>query len=248
MRPALCSLARRFNLNQQDCQFTVLALLPTVSAQILQEMDVEGCSAQLSAAAAREKAARQRELDEQREAEERQQREEQERVEAARLQAEREAEVERTRLTEEADRQRLAAEAQQQSGAEEQPAGQANGHALPPDAPQHTLESTTDSPTATAMPKVAATTEGEPTAATSEEIQTPEAFAEANHGSAPPGEDPALSKSWSEVVVNGDGQAGTEVSVEPGQPVVGRLADSQPCPSVYGDFATSVRKREHGRL
>lgn len=41
------SLEKRFNSNLLDCQFTVQALLPTVSSQILEEMDVEGLSAQL---------------------------------------------------------------------------------------------------------------------------------------------------------------------------------------------------------
>jgi peroxin-3 len=35
------SLKRRFLQNQQDCTFTVLALLPTLGARILEEMDVE---------------------------------------------------------------------------------------------------------------------------------------------------------------------------------------------------------------
>lgn len=42
------SLTRRFNLNLQDCQFTVLALLPALSTQILTEMNVEAASANLA--------------------------------------------------------------------------------------------------------------------------------------------------------------------------------------------------------
>ena len=40
-------------MNLQDCQFTVLALLPTLSQQIFEEMDVESLSGQLAVAAAR---------------------------------------------------------------------------------------------------------------------------------------------------------------------------------------------------
>jgi hypothetical protein len=51
------SLERRFNLNLSDCQFTILALLPTLSNQILTELDVEGYTAKLANAAAVIKAA-----------------------------------------------------------------------------------------------------------------------------------------------------------------------------------------------
>ena len=40
-------------MNLQDCQFTVLALLPVLSQQIFEEMDVEALSGQLAVAAAR---------------------------------------------------------------------------------------------------------------------------------------------------------------------------------------------------
>lgn len=40
-------------MNLQDCQFTVLALLPTLSQQIFDEMNVEGLSAQLAQQAAK---------------------------------------------------------------------------------------------------------------------------------------------------------------------------------------------------
>ncbi|KAL8276460.1 hypothetical protein RQP46_011162 [Phenoliferia psychrophenolica] len=58
------NLARRFSLNQQDCQFTILALLPTVAPQLLGAMDVERRSAQLAQLAAQVKA-RERQLSEQ---------------------------------------------------------------------------------------------------------------------------------------------------------------------------------------
>ncbi|KAK4046006.1 peroxin [Microbotryomycetes sp. JL201] len=65
------NLTRRFHLNQQDCQFTVAALLPTVSMQILSEMDVESYSAQLARAAAEAKA-RERLAEEQRQKQQKQ--------------------------------------------------------------------------------------------------------------------------------------------------------------------------------
>lgn len=37
----LCSLRRRFEQNQEDCTFTVLALLPTATTNILEAMDTE---------------------------------------------------------------------------------------------------------------------------------------------------------------------------------------------------------------
>lgn len=43
-----CSLRRRFQQNQEDCGFTVLALLPTLGTQILEAMDVEALTARLS--------------------------------------------------------------------------------------------------------------------------------------------------------------------------------------------------------
>lgn len=55
LRPCFNSLAKRFNLNLQDCQFTITALLPTVSKQVLADMDVEACSAMLASKAARER-------------------------------------------------------------------------------------------------------------------------------------------------------------------------------------------------
>lgn len=49
------SLSRRFSLNLQDSQFTVLALVPTVASQLQQELDVEARSKALSDLARREK-------------------------------------------------------------------------------------------------------------------------------------------------------------------------------------------------
>ena len=43
----ISSLRRRFLQNQEDCTFTLLALLPTLSAQIMEEMDVEDLTHQL---------------------------------------------------------------------------------------------------------------------------------------------------------------------------------------------------------
>jgi len=37
----ICSLRRRFEQNQEDCTFTVLALLPTATDNILQELQTE---------------------------------------------------------------------------------------------------------------------------------------------------------------------------------------------------------------
>ncbi|TNY20149.1 microbody peroxisome biogenesis protein peroxin 3 [Rhodotorula diobovata] len=48
-------LSRRFSLNLQDSQFTVLALVPTVASQLQQELDVEARSKALSDLARREK-------------------------------------------------------------------------------------------------------------------------------------------------------------------------------------------------
>ncbi|GAA6055982.1 hypothetical protein JCM3770_000761 [Rhodotorula araucariae] len=48
-------LSRRFSLNLQDSQFTVLALVPTVAAQLQHELDVEARSKALSELARREK-------------------------------------------------------------------------------------------------------------------------------------------------------------------------------------------------
>ncbi|GAA6018858.1 hypothetical protein JCM10207_000265 [Rhodosporidiobolus poonsookiae] len=48
-------LARRFNLNLQDSQFTVLALLPTLGEQVQQQLDVEARSKALGDLARREK-------------------------------------------------------------------------------------------------------------------------------------------------------------------------------------------------
>ncbi|KAI0772971.1 Peroxin-3 [Trametes elegans] len=46
-RVARDNLRRRFDQNQQDISFTVMALLPTLGAHILQEMDVEGVTQEL---------------------------------------------------------------------------------------------------------------------------------------------------------------------------------------------------------
>lgn len=42
------SLLHRFNLNLQDSQFTVLALLPTIATQLQESLDVEERTTQLS--------------------------------------------------------------------------------------------------------------------------------------------------------------------------------------------------------
>ena len=41
------SLRRRFQQNQEDCAFTLLALLPTLAKQVLDELDVEALTAEL---------------------------------------------------------------------------------------------------------------------------------------------------------------------------------------------------------
>lgn len=64
------SLARRFNLNIQDSQFTVLALLPTLAAGVAEEMDVEGLTGVLGERARREREERAREEEERRKREE----------------------------------------------------------------------------------------------------------------------------------------------------------------------------------
>jgi hypothetical protein len=43
----LSSLKRRFAQNQEDCSFTILALLPTLGDQLFSHMDVEGLTAKL---------------------------------------------------------------------------------------------------------------------------------------------------------------------------------------------------------
>ncbi|GAA5834761.1 hypothetical protein JCM9279_007101 [Rhodotorula babjevae] len=48
-------LSRRFSLNLQDSQFTVLALVPTIASQLQQELDVEARSTALSDLARRDK-------------------------------------------------------------------------------------------------------------------------------------------------------------------------------------------------
>ncbi|BGO89918.1 hypothetical protein NBRC10512_003757 [Rhodotorula toruloides] len=63
-------LARRFNLNIQDSQFTVLALLPTLAAGVAEEMDVEGLTGVLGERARREREERAREEEERRKREE----------------------------------------------------------------------------------------------------------------------------------------------------------------------------------
>ncbi len=45
----LFSLRRRFEQNQQDVSFTIMALLPTLGAHILEGMDVEGVTQELQA-------------------------------------------------------------------------------------------------------------------------------------------------------------------------------------------------------
>ncbi|KAM0750245.1 hypothetical protein T439DRAFT_326196 [Meredithblackwellia eburnea MCA 4105] len=57
------NLTRRFNLNQEDCAFTIRALLPSVGPQLLSSMDVEASSAKLAQLAAQVKA-REREMSE----------------------------------------------------------------------------------------------------------------------------------------------------------------------------------------
>ncbi|KAK4046523.1 peroxin [Microbotryomycetes sp. JL221] len=101
------NLTRRFHLNQQDCQFTVSALLSTVSTQILTSMDVEACSAQLARAAAEAKALERRLAAEQEQAEQEKIRVENERVEA---------EAER-RLKEESDEREHRANAEKEENA-----------------------------------------------------------------------------------------------------------------------------------
>ncbi|SGY69340.1 BQ5605_C004g03000 [Microbotryum silenes-dioicae] len=49
------NLSKRFNLNLQDSQFTVLALLPTVARQVLDEYDVDACWKELRMIADRAK-------------------------------------------------------------------------------------------------------------------------------------------------------------------------------------------------
>ncbi|BGP23108.1 peroxisomal biogenesis factor 3 [Rhodotorula toruloides] len=56
-------LARRFNLNLQDSQFTVLALVPTLAQQLGEEIDVEEVSRELGDRARREREERERERD-----------------------------------------------------------------------------------------------------------------------------------------------------------------------------------------
>ncbi|BGO98019.1 Microbody Peroxisome biogenesis protein peroxin 3 [Rhodotorula toruloides ATCC 204091] len=63
-------LARRFNLNIQDSQFTVLALLPTLSQAVVGEMDVEGLTGELGERARREREERVRAEEERRRREE----------------------------------------------------------------------------------------------------------------------------------------------------------------------------------
>ncbi|KAI8799597.1 Peroxin-3 [Cladochytrium replicatum] len=46
-RTAQANVKRRFEQNQQDCTFTILSLLPTLSEQILVELNVEGITARL---------------------------------------------------------------------------------------------------------------------------------------------------------------------------------------------------------
>ena len=43
-RVARENLRRRFLQNQEDCNFTIMALLPTLATQIFEEMDVESIS------------------------------------------------------------------------------------------------------------------------------------------------------------------------------------------------------------
>ncbi|GAA5846121.1 hypothetical protein JCM11251_001640 [Rhodosporidiobolus azoricus] len=57
-------LARRFSLNLQDSQFTVLALLPTLQSSVLAELDVESRTKELADRARREREAKKREEEE----------------------------------------------------------------------------------------------------------------------------------------------------------------------------------------
>ncbi|BGP30404.1 peroxin [Rhodotorula toruloides] len=90
------SLARRFNLNIQDSQFTVLALLPTLSQAVVGEMDVEGLTGELGERARREREERVR-------AEEERRRREEEEDERARAKAAEEEVAEQSLLNGDAD-------------------------------------------------------------------------------------------------------------------------------------------------
>lgn len=45
--PSFPSLRKRFQQNQEDCTFTILALVPTLGDRILEEMNVEGVTHEL---------------------------------------------------------------------------------------------------------------------------------------------------------------------------------------------------------
>ncbi|GAA5950079.1 hypothetical protein JCM3765_004187 [Sporobolomyces pararoseus] len=78
-------LLNRFNLNLQDAQFTVQALLPTVASQLQANLDVEDRTSQLGEIAKAERGANLKELERLRK-----EKEEQEELERSRLQAEEE--------------------------------------------------------------------------------------------------------------------------------------------------------------
>ncbi|KAM0788638.1 hypothetical protein ACM66B_006108 [Microbotryomycetes sp. NB124-2] len=211
------NLTRRFHLNQQDCQFTVAALLPTVSTQILIEMDVESCSAQLARAAAEAKA-RERQLADEAEAAEqrRQQLERDEEQEQRRLKREREAQQQKSEPTTEAE----PAEAAASDDPPEQPLAVANaeqtqigpasaesvqGGVASPD----TRTSREEAPDET----VAKTNGLDESAHLSASMMDSQVIAEATLGvdeekqpvEAPVGGD-NLGKSWAEVVQGSDGE------------------------------------------
>lgn len=94
------SLLNRFNLNLQDAQFTVLALLPTVATQLQTRLDVEDRTAQLGEIAKGERQAKLRES-------ERMRKETAEREEAERL-----------RIQEEEDKVKQEQEAVEKNGEE----------------------------------------------------------------------------------------------------------------------------------
>ena len=199
-----------------------MALLPTVSAQILQYMDVEDCSAQLSAAAAREKA-RQRQLIERQEAEAHQKElDEREAI----LKAEREAlQLKEQEQLDQEEAARIAREREEQdkqAGEEgDQQQKQEPDSTVTLKAPPALNEATdgyqVDREQATvaeleqkqgevlaqdSVPNVTSTTVNAPGDAVIEET------IESDHKEHA---DTQLSKSWAQVVVDSKGEAGSEV-------------------------------------
>jgi len=84
-------LLHRFNLNLQDAQFTVQALLPTVATQLQQDLDVEDRTTQLGEIAKGERQAKLKELERlKRETEEQEEKERLEAQEKLRLEQEQE--------------------------------------------------------------------------------------------------------------------------------------------------------------